>query len=162
MKAEGVDRKSDEGLVQLGVTSPKEVRAVFAELASRTGRVLVAEQITGGTECVIGVSHDDLFGPVVMFGLGGVFIEVFEDVSFRVPPFDKDEARRMVDEVRGAALLKGARGRPKGDIKALVDTIMKVQRLAVDNAEQLAELDINPLVVLPKGVVALDALAVPK
>jgi acetyltransferase len=95
-----------------------------------------------------------------MFGLGGVFVEVFEDVTFRVPPFDAAEARRMVDEVRGSALLRGARGRAKGDIKALVDTIMKVQRLAVDNASTLAELDINPLVVLPKGVVALDALAV--
>ena len=66
----------------------------------------------------------------------------------------------MIDEVRGSALLRGARGRAMGDVKALVDTIMKVQRLAVDNADQLAELDINPLVVLPKGVVALDALAV--
>src|SRR5207302_1664216 len=160
LKAEGVDHKSDEGLVRLGVSSAKEVRAAFAELSSRTGRVLVAEHISGGTECVIGVSHDELFGPVIMFGLGGVFIEVFRDVTFRVPPFDKDEARRMIDEVQGAALLKGARGRPKGDIKALVDTIMKVQKLAVDNADQLAELDINPLVVLPKGVVALDALAV--
>ena len=160
LKAEGVDHKSDEGLVRLGLSSTKEVRAAFAELSSRTGRVLVAEHVSGGTECVIGVSHDDLFGPTVMFGLGGVFIEVFRDVTFRVPPFDKDEARRMIDEVQGAALLKGARGRPKGDIKALVDTIMKVQKLAVDNADQLAELDINPLVVLPKGVVALDALAV--
>jgi acyl-CoA synthetase (NDP forming) len=89
-----------------------------------------------------------------------VFIEVFDDVTFRVPPFDKHEARRMIDEVKGAALLRGARGRPKGDITALVDTIMKVQRLAVDNADRLAELDINPLVVLPKGVVALDALVI--
>jgi acyl-CoA synthetase (NDP forming) len=95
-----------------------------------------------------------------MFGLGGVFIEVFRDVTFRVPPFDKDEARRMVDEVVGSALLRGARGRPKGDVKALIDTIMKVQKLAVENADNLVELDINPLVVLPKGVVALDALAV--
>ena len=160
MKAEGVDHKSDENLVRLGLTKPKHVRTAFDELAERTGRVLVAEQIEGGVECVIGVSHDELFGPVVMFGLGGVFIEVFEDVTFRVPPFDRDEARRMVDEVKGAALLKGARGKPKADIKALVDTIMKVQKLAVDNADQLAELDINPLVVLPKGVIALDALAV--
>jgi len=160
LKAEGVDHKSDEGLVRLGLSSAKDVREAFAELSARTGRVLVAEQISGGTECVIGVSHDELFGPVIMFGLGGVFIEVFRDVTFRVPPFDKDEARRMIDEVKGAALLKGARGRPKVDIKALVDTIMKVQKLAVDNAGQLAELDINPLVVLPKGVVALDALAV--
>jgi acyl-CoA synthetase (NDP forming) len=162
MKAEGVDHKSDDGLVRLGVDSAKAVRNAYDELAARTGRVLVAEQIDGGVECVIGVSHDELFGPVVMFGLGGVFIEVFEDVTFRVPPFDKREARRMIDEVRGAALLKGARGRPKADINALVDTIMKVQRLAVDNADTLAELDINPLVVLPKGVVALDALAIAK
>jgi acyl-CoA synthetase (NDP forming) len=162
LKAEGVDHKSDAGLVRLGLRSAKEVRAGFTDLSAATGRVLVAEQVEGGTECVIGVSHDDLFGPVVMFGLGGVFVEVFEDVTFRVPPFDKAEARRMVDEVKGAALLKGARGRPKGDINALVDTIMKVQKLAVDNADRLAELDINPLVVLPKGVVALDALAVAK
>ena len=81
-------------------------------------------------------------------------------MTFRVPPFDQHEARRMIDEVRGAPLLRGARGRPNGDLKALVDAIMKVQRLAVDNADTLAELDINPLVVLPKGVVALDALAV--
>jgi acyl-CoA synthetase (NDP forming) len=161
-KAEGVDHKSDGGLVRLGLTTAKEVRAAFDALSAATGRVLVAEQISGGTECVIGVSHDELFGPVVMFGLGGVFIEVFEDVTFRVPPFDKAEARRMIDEVRGAALLRGARGRAKGDVNALVDTIMKVQRLAVDNADTLAELDINPLVVLPKGVVALDALAVPR
>jgi acyl-CoA synthetase (NDP forming) len=160
VKAEGVDHKSDEGLVRLGIASAKDVRAAFTELSAKTGRVLIAEQISGGTECVIGVSHDDLFGPVIMFGLGGVFIEVFRDVSFRVPPFDKDEARRMVDEVVGSALLRGARGRPKGDIKALVDTIIKVQKLAVENAGNLVELDINPLVVLPKGVVALDALAV--
>ena len=87
-------------------------------------------------------------------------MEIFEDVSFRVPPFDAAEARRMVDEVRSSALLRGARGRAKADVKALVDTIMKVQRLAVDNADRLAELDINPLAVLPKGVVALDALAI--
>jgi acyl-CoA synthetase (NDP forming) len=146
--------------VKLGLGSATEVRAAFDELATRTGRVLVAEQIDGGTECVIGVTHDELFGPVVMFGLGGVFIEVFKDITFRVPPFDQAEARRMIDEVKGAALLRGARGRPKGDIAALVDTIVKVQRLAVDNAETLAELDINPLVVLPKGVIALDALAI--
>jgi acyl-CoA synthetase (NDP forming) len=123
--------------------------------------VLVAEQISGGTECVIGVSHDDLFGPVVMFGLGGVFIEVFRDVTFRVPPFDKDEANRMVREVKGFKLLEGARGQKPANVRGLVDVIMKVQRLAVDCAAEIAELDINPLVVLPKGAVALDALLVP-
>jgi acyl-CoA synthetase (NDP forming) len=162
LKASGaVAHKSDLGLVRVGLADAKAVRAAYADVAPHTnGEVLVAEMVTGGTECVVGVSHDELFGPTVMFGMGGVFVEVYEDVTFRVPPFTKDEAKRMVSEVRGAALLKGARGRARGDVAALVDTIMKVQRLAVDNADRLAELDINPLVVLPKGVVALDALAI--
>jgi acetate---CoA ligase (ADP-forming) len=163
MKASSPDiaHKSDRGLVRLGLESARAVRHAYAELApDGDGSVLVSEMVEGGVECVVGVSHDDLFGPVVMFGLGGLFVEVFEDVSFRVPPFDEVEARRMVDEVRSSALLRGARGQPKGDIKALVDTLMRVQRLAVDNADRIAELDINPLVVLPKGVVALDALTV--
>ncbi len=156
-----IAHKSDIGGVRVGVSGAGAVRQAYKELAALgDGNVLVSEMVTGGVECVVGVSQDDLFGPVVMFGLGGVFVEVFEDVSFRVPPFDKAEAARMVDEVRGSALLRGARGRPKGDVKALVDTIMKVQRLAVDNAATLAELDINPLVVREKGVVALDALAI--
>jgi acyl-CoA synthetase (NDP forming) len=96
----------------------------------------------------------------VLFGIGGVAVEVYRDVTFRVPPFDKAEARRMLSEIMGLPLLQGARGAPRADLNALVATIMKVQRLAVDLADDLIELDINPLVVLPKGVVALDALAI--
>jgi acyl-CoA synthetase (NDP forming) len=160
-----VRHKSDAGLVAVGVTSPKKVRATFAALAERAPAaegVLVCEQIVGAVETVVGVATDDLFGPVVMFGLGGVFVEVLRDVSFRVPPFSRDEARRMVTEVKGYPLLSGARGRAKADMPALVDAIMKVQRLAVDLHSDLAELDINPLAVQEKGVVALDALAIPK
>jgi acyl-CoA synthetase (NDP forming) len=161
--------KSDLGLVEVGINSATGVRRAYANLleralsADRMARiegVLVSEMITGGTETVVGVAHDALFGPVVMFGLGGVFVEVLGDVTFRVPPFDKDEAARMIDEVEGRALLDGVRGRAKSDRTALVDTIMKVQRLAVDLHDDIAELDINPLVVLPKGAVALDALVV--
>jgi acyl-CoA synthetase (NDP forming) len=156
-----IAHKSDRGLVQLGLESATAVRHAYAELAPHTdGSVLVSDMVEGGVECVVGVSQDDLFGPVVMFGLGGLFVEIFEDVAFRVPPFDASEARRMIDEVRGSALLRGARGRARADVKAVVDTIMKVQRLAVDNEGRLAELDINPLAVLSKGVVALDALVV--
>jgi len=89
-------------------------------------------------------------------------VEVLKDVTFRVPPFGKDEARRMLDEVQGASLLRGARGRPKADRNALVDVIMRVQRMAMDLHAELAELDINPLAALPDGAVALDALAVSK
>ncbi|MEY2477234.1 MAG: hypothetical protein QOG87_2549 [Actinomycetota bacterium] len=156
--------KSDLGLVKVGVSSPKEVKAAFDELMAADGAegVLVSEMVSDGVETVVGVARDDLFGPTVMFGLGGVFVEVLKDVTFRVPPFDRDEARRMIEEVKGFPLLTGARGRPKADVKALVDVILKVQRLAVDLADDVAELDINPLVVRPKGVVALDALVVCK
>jgi acyl-CoA synthetase (NDP forming) len=122
--------------------------------------VLVSELVTGGTETVLGVTYDPLFGPTVMFGLGGVFVEVLDDVTFRVPPFDRAEARRMVTELKGSPLLTGARGQPAADVGALVDAIMRLQRLAVDLAGEVAELDINPLVVRPKGAVAVDALVV--
>jgi len=155
--------KSDRGLVRVGVSSPEEAKKLykkFMKAAPEADGVIVSELVSGGVETVVGISQDELFGPVVMFGLGGVFVEVLKDVTFRVPPFGRDEARRMLDEVQGAALLHGARGRPKADRNALVDVIMKVQRMAMDLHGELAELDINPLAALPKGAVALDALAV--
>ena len=163
--------KSDLGLVRVGVSTPEEVRAVYDEL-TRTALergvdgdvdgVLVCEMVTGGVETVVGVSHDDLFGPVVMVGLGGVFVEVLGDVTFRVPPFGREDAERMLRELRGFPLLAGARGAQPADVEALVDVIMQVQRLALDLAGEIRELDVNPLVVLPKGAgaVALDALVV--
>ena len=163
--------KSDLGLVRVGLSTPAEVRAAHDELLAaarkadkraRIDGVLVCEMVTGGVETVIGVSSDELFGPVVMFGLGGVFVEVLGDVTFRVPPFDAGEAARMVDEVKGAAMLDGVRGAKPADRKALIDTIMKIQRLAVEHADLIAELDVNPLVVRPRGAVALDALIVPR
>ena len=166
LKACGADllHKSDLGVVKVGVSSAKDVRATYAEFAERAPNmdgVIVAELVPQGVETVLGISQDELFGPVVMFGLGGVFVEVLKDVTFRVPPFTKDDAMRMIAELKGAALLDGVRGRPKADRRALVDVIMKVQRLALDLAGELSELDINPLVALPKGCVALDALVVP-
>jgi acyl-CoA synthetase (NDP forming) len=95
-----------------------------------------------------------------MFGLGGVFVEVLGDVTFRIPPFGREEALRMLDEVHGSALLDGARGHPRADRRALTDVIMRVQRLAVDLHGDIAEIDINPLVASPKGAVAVDALVV--
>ena len=161
--------KSDLGLVEVGVSNARGVRSAYAELTRRAEAslppgsidgILVSELVTGGVETILGVTTDELFGPTVLFGIGGVAVEVYRDVTFRVPPFSKDEARRMIFEVQGVPLLQGARGRPKADLPALVATVMKLQRLAVDLAGELTELDINPLVALPKGVIALDALAV--
>jgi acetate---CoA ligase (ADP-forming) len=118
--------------------------------------------VTGGVEMLLGVSTDELFGPVVAFGLGGILTEVFGDFVARVPPFSEDEARRALEELKGVALLRGARGAKPADVDALIDTVMKVQRLAMDLAADVRELDINPLIVKPRGVVALDALVVKK
>ena len=156
--------KSDLGLVEVGVSSPAAVRDSYRRMHERAGGgidgVLVSETAVGGVETVIGVSQDELFGPVVMFGLGGITVEVFRDVTFRVPPFDRTEARRMVEEIRSASLLRGARGRPKANLRALADAIMRVQHLALDLSGDLVELDVNPLLARPDGVVALDALLV--
>ncbi|MCJ7670773.1 MAG: acetate--CoA ligase family protein [Acidimicrobiia bacterium] len=169
--------KSDLGLVRIGVDSDRAVRTVFDELTKTARRalgkrgrvdgVLVCEQVSGGVEMVVGVSRDELFGPVVMVGLGGVFGEVLGDVTFRVPPFGRNEAERMLHELAGFAMLEGVRGAKPADVDAFVDVIMNVQRLAMDLSspeftEQLGELDVNPLLVRSRGAVALDALVVRK
>ena len=165
MKATGATllHKSDRGLVRVGVSSEREVRDAYralSEAAPEGDGVLVCEQISGGVETVVGVVQDELFGPAVMFGLGGIAVEVFRDVTFRVPPFGRDEARRMIEEIRSSSLLKGARGAPKASIPAIVDVLMKVQRLSMDLSGEIAELDINPLLALSDRAVALDALVV--
>jgi acyl-CoA synthetase (NDP forming) len=160
--------KSDLGLVALGVRDEDDARRVYKHLLATAKKaapgagidgVLVAEQARG-IETVVGIAQDDLFGPVVMFGLGGVLVEVLGDVTFRVPPFTRRDATAMLDEVAGAALLKGLRGQPAANRAALADTLMRMQHLAVDLSDEVAELDINPLLAGPEGVVAADALVV--
>jgi acyl-CoA synthetase (NDP forming) len=163
-----IAHKSDLGLVAVGVRDEDDARRIYKRLTAtakkaaakaRIDGVLVAEMVHG-VETVVGVAQDDLFGPVVMFGLGGVLVEVLGDVTFRVPPFTKADATAMLDELAGSAMLRGVRGQPAADRNALVDVLMKVQHLAVDLSRDVAELDINPLLAGPKGVVAADALVV--
>jgi acyl-CoA synthetase (NDP forming) len=163
--------KSDLGLVRIGIRSADGVRKAYDELLKHTREVaptarvegvLVSPLVDAGVEMVVGLSNDPLFGPVVMLGLGGVHVEVLGDVTHRVPPYDEHEAARMLTELRASKLLDGVRGKLPVDKKALVDVLMKVQDLAFDLADSVAELDINPLVVGPNGAVALDALVVCK
>jgi acyl-CoA synthetase (NDP forming) len=160
--------KSDLGLVAVGVRDEDDARRTYRRLLATAKKaapkatidgVLVAQMVQG-VETVVGIAQDELFGPVVMFGVGGVFVEVLHDVTFRVPPFTTRDATAMLDELRGAALLRGVRGQPAADRAALVDVLMKMQRLAVDLSGEVAEVDINPLVAGPKGAVAADALVV--
>ena len=165
-----VAHKTELGLVKVGLTSASQVRDAFRELTdnaraagiARMDGVLVCQMVEAGVEMVLGIGQDDTFGPTVTVGLGGVFVEVLNDTAVRVPPFGCADVRAMLAELRGRPLLDGVRGGPPLDVDALVDVVMRVQRMALELGEDLAELDINPLMVLErgKGVVALDALAV--
>ncbi|MFE0272335.1 acetate--CoA ligase family protein [Streptomyces sp. NPDC058992] len=161
--------KTELGLVKIGLTSASQVRDSYRELTDIAryegvdlDGVLVCQMVERGVEMVVGVTRDELFGPTVTVGLGGVLVEVLRDVTVRVPPFGEDQARSMLSELRGRALLDGVRGGPPVDVDALVEVVLRVQRMALELGGDLSELDINPLMVLPRGqgAVALDALAV--
>jgi acyl-CoA synthetase (NDP forming) len=112
----------------------------------------------GGVETICGTIRDPVFGPVVMFGLGGVFVEVLGDVTFRMAPIALAEAKAMIDEVRGRKMLAGVRGQPAVDVEALARALVDLSKFAYRYREQVSEIDINPLRVMEKGAVALDAL----
>ncbi|MFJ8075444.1 acetate--CoA ligase family protein [Streptomyces sp. NPDC096176] len=161
--------KTELGLVKIGLTSASQVREAYRELTDIAryegvdlDGVLVCQMVERGVEMVVGVTQDELFGPTVTVGLGGVLVEVLHDTAVRVPPFGEDQARAMLTELRGHALLEGVRGGPPVDVDALVEVVLRVQRMALELGDQLSELDVNPLMVLPRGqgAVALDALAV--
>jgi acetyltransferase len=116
--------------------------------------------ITGGTEVILGMLRDPDFGPVVVFGSGGVLVELLQDSSLRLPPLSHEEALAMIQETRGARLLGGFRGRPPADVAALADALVRLSQLALDLGDVILALDINPLMVLPrgKGVCAVDTL----
>ncbi|MFE9398524.1 acetate--CoA ligase family protein [Streptomyces flavidovirens] len=171
MKASGpqLAHKSELGLVKVGLTSASQIRDAYRELTDIAryegiglDGVLVCQMVDRGVEMMVGVTQDALFGPTVTVGLGGVLVEVLRDASVRVPPFGEDQARAMLGELRGHALLGGVRGAPPADVDALVEVVLRVQRMALELGDDLSELDINPLLVLPRGqgAVALDALAV--
>ncbi|TCM41265.1 acetate--CoA ligase family protein [Novosphingobium sp. ST904] len=135
-------------------------RARAAVPGARIEGVLVAPMVAGGVEVIAGVSLDPTLGPVVMFGLGGILVEVLKDVSFRAVPFSADEARRMIAETNAGKVLQGVRGAPPSDIDALAETLAALSRFAAANQDRLAGVDINPIRVMPvgEGVVPLDAL----
>ena len=118
---------------------------------ARLDGVLVARQLQGGVECFMGIQRDPLFGPVALFGLGGIFVEVLQDVVFRRCPFEVDEAEAMIRSIRGAPLLLGARGRPRADVAALARLLSNLSRFAWEAGERLRSVDLNPVIALPEG-----------
>jgi acyl-CoA synthetase (NDP forming) len=173
MKVESPDilHKTEAGIVRLSLGDAAAVREAhvsilaaaksYAPNAEITG-VLIQEMVSGGTEVIVGVSVDPQLGPTLLFGSGGVMVEVYGDVALRNCPITAVEARDMLSEVKGTRLLEGFRGQPAGDIDALVQVLVNVSHMASNLDGQIAELDINPLIVLPagQGVKAVDALVV--
>nr|WP_314355465.1 acetate--CoA ligase family protein [uncultured Achromobacter sp.] len=168
----GILHKSDVGGVKLSLSGEDAVRHGHAAIldsvrthcpTARIDGVLVAPMAPKGVECIVGMHSDPVFGPVVMFGLGGVFVEVLKDVSFRLAPFDRAQALSMIREIKGYALLQGARGAPPCDINALANALVALSRFADARREDFSSVEINPLLALPdgQGVLALDAVLIP-
>jgi acetate---CoA ligase (ADP-forming) len=161
--------KSEIGGVLLDVSDANAVQAGFELLLERghaaapTARidgVLVAKQLKGGVECILGIHRDPVFGPMAMFGLGGIFVEVLKDVVFRRCPFGPETAETMIRSIKGAPLLLGARGRPPADVKALATMLARLSAFAVSAGDQLQSIDLNPVFAMPEGEGAFAADAV--
>ena len=151
--------KSDVGGVALGLRDAAALRQEAQGMLTRIGhpaRLMVQRMMSGGVELIVGGKRDRAFGPVVMLGMGGIFVEVFDDVAFRVAPITQADADGMVEEIRGNNLLKGTRGQPPLDRAAVSRALTAISRILTENPT-IDEIDVNPLLVLENGVVALDA-----
>jgi len=168
-----IQHKSDMGGVELGVAGADASATAFRRImdaaadhmpTARIDGVLISPMTAGGTELILGTTTDPSFGPAIMVGLGGVFAEIFKDTALRLAPVTKAEAGEMLRELKAFPLLDGARGRVPADLDALTDIIAALSRFAARHADDVAEIDINPLLVRARGegAVALDALIIPK
>ncbi|TRZ92413.1 MAG: acetyl-CoA synthetase [Methanosarcinales archaeon] len=160
-----ISHKSDVGGVVLNIKKG-DVKAAFSDMITRIKKaapganiegVLVQQMAPSGHEVIVGLKKDAQFGHALMFGLGGIFVEIYKDVSFRVTPIDKKEALEMISEIKGYPILKGIRGRKPADIDAVAQVLVSVSEMA--QIENIIELDINPLIVGEKGAIAVDARA---
>ena len=157
----GIAHKSDVGGVCLGVASPVDLAAAYADLAARLGpRVTVTEMASPGPELILGMSRDPALGPLVVVGAGGVLAEYLAERSVALPPLTRNAARQVIAGLRFSEILAGTRGQPPCDLDAIVSAIVCFSALVTDLGEHLAALDVNPLICSPAGVLAVDALAV--
>jgi acyl-CoA synthetase (NDP forming) len=157
--------KSDAGGVKVGVKDEEDARTAYQEIVSKAIKYNKKAQICGiiaykiipqETEIIIGMMKDPHFGPVIMFGLGGIFVEVLKDISFRILPIEERDAEGMITEIKGYEILKGIRGEPPRDIQAIEEVLMKVSKLTMENPE-IKEIDLNPVFVFDKGLQVVDA-----
>jgi len=160
-----VIHKTDVGGVIVGVKNDEEVVKAYEKIMENVKKhkpdariigVLVQEMAPQSTEVIVGMVRDSQFGPAIMFGLGGIFVEILKDVSFRIAPLTPGDAREMIQEIKAYPVLKGYRNLPPADIDALVDVILKTSQLSLENPE-VSQLDLNPIFVYEKGAKIVDA-----
>jgi acyl-CoA synthetase (NDP forming) len=157
--------KTDAGGVKVGIKTEMAAKITYQEIIFKAKKynkeakisgVIVYPMVPQGTEIIIGMMKDLHFGPVIMFGLGGIFVEVLKDISFRILPIEERDAREMIAEIKGYEILKGIRGEPPRDIQAIEEVLMKVSKLTMENPE-IKEIDLNPVFVFDKGLQVVDA-----
>jgi acyl-CoA synthetase (NDP forming) len=157
--------KSDVGGVRINMKTPEEISGAFREIMGNALKVAAKDEIEGilitpmaraGQECIIGMTRNPQFGPVVMFGLGGIFVEVLKDVTFRVAPLTPADAEEMIRRIKGYPLLQGVRGQAPKDTAALKKILLGISRLSVENPD-IREMDLNPVIVHEKGASIVDA-----
>ena len=157
--------KSDAGGVKVGIKNEKEGKLAYREIIFKAKKYNKKAKISGviaytmvpqGTEIIIGMMKDPHFGPVIMFGLGGIFVEILKDVSFRILPIEERDAEEMITEIKGYEILKGARGKPPRDIQAIKEVLMRISQLTMENPE-INEIDLNPIFAFEKGLQVVDA-----
>ena len=161
LMAEDIIHKSDTGAVKLNVKNREEVEGGYDELMkihSDKEKLISVQKMADEpiTELIIGMTTDAQFGPALMFGIGGILVEILEDVSFRIAPIEKYDAKEMIKEIKGFPILDGYRGKPKADIEAIIDVLMKISDL-VTKHEEIYEMDLNPVFIYDKGLVCVDA-----
>jgi len=160
-----ISHKSDVGGVKLNLRSEEEVGAAFDEIVAAARKaepkakvegVSVQKMASPGVEVIMGMTKDAQFGPVLMFGLGGVFVEVLKDIAFRIVPLEPRDARQMIREIQGFPVLEGVRGQPPADLAALESMLLRLSAFVEEHPE-IAELDLNPVFAYKDGALAVDA-----
>jgi acyl-CoA synthetase (NDP forming) len=159
--AEDIVHKSDTGAVKLNIKNEQEVNSAYDELmkipTESEKQISVQEMAPEPiTELIVGMTTDAQFGPALMFGIGGILVELLEDVSFRIAPITEYDAKEMIHEIKGFPILDGYRGKPKADIGAIVDTLLKISDLVIKHPE-INEMDLNPVFIYEKGLICVDA-----
>ena len=162
--SEQVIHKTEVGGVRINIGSDEEVRRTFKDVVESVKEQvpeavidgILIEEMANGTELIIGTTTDPQFGPIIMFGIGGIFVEVYKDVSFRLIPITPNDAREMMEEIKGKVLLEGIRGLPRADPDQVVEILLAVSKLIEENPD-IDEMDINPLLLTERGIIAVDA-----